>query len=369
MSTFADVQELYSNAKGLWAKSRTHLLTHAVLAIVIFGFGHAQLPQIPVPQIHPKELMENSWFKLAKETGVIYVCLALPFIALGLYGSILRIFGRFLTQTIVLFVPPKRRPYGRLAATILEPFAILCGREDFELADLTQKARDPQLQIDNQKSAEATASQTYLSRIGINAFDYFGDFALFAIAWILLFKLLPDLSWVQSNRELYWQVLLILGILIAFSFFRVRQALAKMPEMRLLVQSAALQKNPEFQEKLNVPAERSLQIRKRIRELLEKETEQRLKEPSLFRYLKAKFVSAKSSNSKSSPNYGWPFPDLYRRGQTFLFHQEKTQTNDTKQWLSHYLAYCYYRLYWYLRGIALSLTRRMKALVTGMPLD
>jgi hypothetical protein len=369
MSTFADVQELYSNAKGLWAKSRTHLLAHAVLAIVIFGFGHAHLPQIPVPQIHPKELMENSWFKLAKETGVIYVCLALPFIALGLYGSMLRIFGRFLTQTVFLLVPSKPRPYGRLAATILEPFAILCGRDDFELADLTQKAREPQLQLDYQKSAEATASQTYLSSIGTSAFDYFGDFALFAIGWILLFKLLPDLPWVQSNRELYWRVLLILGILVAFSFFRVRQVLAKMPEMRLLVQSAVLKKAPEFQEKLNVPAERSRQILRRIRELLEKEAEQRLKEPSLFRYLKAKFVSAKSSNSKPKSNYGWPFPDIYLRGQSFRFHPEKTPTTDTKKWLSDYLAYRYYRLYWYLRGIALSLTRRIKALVTGMPLD
>src|ERR1041385_7503293 len=101
MSVLSDVQQLYGSLQTTWEQSRAHLVAHAVLAFVVFLVCGAALPQIAAPHVEPKEIMNNDWFKLAKDTGLIYVALAIPFLAIAAYLALLGKLGQFAVMIIV----------------------------------------------------------------------------------------------------------------------------------------------------------------------------------------------------------------------------------------------------------------------------
>src|SRR6266851_1621467 len=142
MSTIADVQELYGGVKETWAKSRPHVLTHVVFALVLLGICRVTLPAIPIPKVNPKQIMDNEWFKLAKETGLIYVSFVIPLVVIGFYAAVLRVLGRILVTTLFLLFPTERRNFRMVHAGVVEPVAVLLGREDFQLSDLVKKAAE-----------------------------------------------------------------------------------------------------------------------------------------------------------------------------------------------------------------------------------
>ena len=87
MSTLSDVQALYGTVQDTWAKSQAHVIAHVVLAVVVFGICGATIPDINLAPIDPKQISGNEWYKLAKDTGIVYVAFVLPLVILAAYIS------------------------------------------------------------------------------------------------------------------------------------------------------------------------------------------------------------------------------------------------------------------------------------------
>jgi hypothetical protein len=59
-------------------KEPSAVITHVVLALVVFGICGATIPDVNLAPIDPKPISENEWYKLAKDTGIVYVAFVLP---------------------------------------------------------------------------------------------------------------------------------------------------------------------------------------------------------------------------------------------------------------------------------------------------
>jgi hypothetical protein len=116
MSILSDVQALYGSVHSTWAKSQAHVIAHFVLAGVVFGICGATIPDVAVAPIDPKQLSDNEWFKLAKDTGIVYVLFVAPIVLLAAYGAFLRAGGQmFVTIIMLMFPPSSHRNQYRLA--------------------------------------------------------------------------------------------------------------------------------------------------------------------------------------------------------------------------------------------------------------
>lgn len=93
MSTLSDVEALYGSVRVTWAKSQTHIVAHLVFAAVVFWICGASVPDLQVTVPAANSITENAWFKLAKDTGVVYATFVLPVVALAVYGTLLRACG------------------------------------------------------------------------------------------------------------------------------------------------------------------------------------------------------------------------------------------------------------------------------------
>jgi hypothetical protein len=140
MSTLSDVQDLYGSLRGVWAKSQAHVASHIMVLVVIFLICGVSIPWITIPEIDATQIIDNGWFKLAKDTGLIYVVLVVPFVAVAVYGVMFRMLGLLLVMTLMHLIPPtsRRNRFHFLNSSALEPLALLVGKEDFVLGDLTE---------------------------------------------------------------------------------------------------------------------------------------------------------------------------------------------------------------------------------------
>lgn len=78
MSTLSDIQTLYASVKDTWTKNPAHLIAHGVLGGVVFGICRATIPNLNIALIDPIQVSNNEWFKIAKDTGLIYLLLLVP---------------------------------------------------------------------------------------------------------------------------------------------------------------------------------------------------------------------------------------------------------------------------------------------------
>jgi hypothetical protein len=109
MSTLSDVQALYGSVRETWAKSYAHVISHVVLAAVVFWIGRATMPEISVGPIDPKLVFESDWFKLAKDSGIVYVSFVIPIVILAAYATLLRSVGRLLVVMLIAIFNPSSR--------------------------------------------------------------------------------------------------------------------------------------------------------------------------------------------------------------------------------------------------------------------
>ena len=94
MSILSDVQALYSSVRGSWTKSQADIIAHVVLAIVVFWICGATIPKVSVAHLDPKQIADSDWFKLAKDTGILYVCFVIPVVLVTAYAALLRTGGK-----------------------------------------------------------------------------------------------------------------------------------------------------------------------------------------------------------------------------------------------------------------------------------
>lgn len=368
MSTLSDVQALYGSVRDTWTKSQAHILTHVVAGIVVFAICRVTLPELPIPKVDPKQITENEWFKLAKDTGLVYVSLVLPVIAVAIYNAVLRAAGQMLIAIITMVFPPSIRQnrIDLLSVGALEPLALTLQTTDFDLGDLQQKANQLAMKYQSKKSEAWDSIQKGMSELTKDSFVYLGDFSAFILGWIILFKMTPEAAWTQTNQSRFWPVILIFISLAWFAWFRVSRAMSALPNLYLMYVSAMLHLDPDMAPFLEASDEKREKVRQRLEEVLQEAKERQDRHPSLRRFLMHRLGLSTSKPAKHRREQDSLFRDLYERGRRFSWQAERQEKYD-QQWLGNYLAYVYHRLYDWLSGLVRTIWQLIRYLVTGTP--
>ena len=370
MSTLSDVQALYGTVQDTWAKSQAHVIAHVVLALTIFGICGATIPDLNLAPINPEQISKNEWYKLAKDTGIVYLAFVLPFVILAAYGALLRTAGQFLVSLSMLISPPASREnqYRHLAPRTLEPIALMLEKSDFSLSDIQNKASGMMLRYQSQKNEQWDNFQQSISKLTKNSQVYLGDFLLFLLLWIALFTLLPHASWIQTNEACFRRVALVLLGLAWFAWFRVSRAISFLPSLLLMYVSSMIQADPEMKSALEAPDERRNSVRERLEELLRKEEERADSLPSLLEFIRYKtgFQKRAVKDEDWKVKRGFPFRALFEKGARFSWDKER-HTEYERKWLFGYFAYLYYRLHIRLVSLARTLWQLARYIITGAP--
>jgi len=368
MNPISDIQALYGSVRGTWAKSQADLIAHVVLALVVFWICRATIPQAPISSIDPKQLAENDWFKLAKDTGLIYLSFIVPIVLITAYATLLRAGGRLMVFTVmVLFPRSLRRNQSRLLTPYAaELVALTVIPRDFSLTDLQLKTSELALKYQTQGNKQWEPFQRTLNDLTKNAQIYLGDFLLFLVGWIALFNFLPRASWVHANVACFWPVLLVLSALAWFAWFRVSNAIAYANKLLPLYVSMMIRVDPDMKAIMEKPEEERKRVTSRIEDLLREEQQRTESRPSLLGYISFE-LGLRGIASKHSDWSGYrvfPFPSLYVEGSRFEGNIGRHAQYD-REWLTSYMAYLYYRLYERLRSLARSVLVLVRYIVTG----
>jgi HAMP domain-containing protein len=368
MSTLADVQSLYGSVRSSWTKSHAHVVSHLALALVLFMLFRVTFPQVPIPKLSATQIVDNEWFKLAKDTGVIYVSLVIPFVLAAVYVALLRTVGQLLIGVLVFVFPPdsNQNRMRLLNEWTLEPLALIMKTKDFTIGDLTSKAGELAVKYQSKKNEQWESYQRSLSGLTKNSTVYLGDFLFFLLAWIVLFRMFPHFAWVRANAPRFWPVVLVLSGLAWFAWFRVSRALRVMPGLLLMFVSTMIRTDPDMASLLEIPAEEHNAVRQRVRELLSDEQDLADRKPSLRHFILYRLGFSQEANRDQTRKSlsGWPFLSVYQQGSQF---SDKPAEYDAEDWLENYLAYLYYRCWERVALIARTAVRLARYAVTGTP--
>ena len=93
---------------------------------MLFLLIRVTVPEINFPSISAAQIANNEWFKLAKETGVVYISFVIPFIIVAVYAALLRTVGQWLITILVLLFPVRSNPFQSrfVDEWTLEPLAL-----------------------------------------------------------------------------------------------------------------------------------------------------------------------------------------------------------------------------------------------------
>ena len=343
-----------------------HIVAHMIVGGVIFGLCDVSLPSIGLPNFDAKQIMESDWFKLGKETGLIYAIFVIPLVLMSIYSMLLQIFGRICgtMATWVFAAFLYTNPFHRLQSYDLESMAILLKKDDFQLYEILLKSEEMLSGFQSKRPELGTSYQDALNRISQNSLDYFGDFSVFMVVWFSLFQLMPQGAWVARNAPHFWSVALVLSAFVSISWFRVVHTLAAMPRLKVLMASALSRSDPEIAPFLQIPDEARDKLRKRIEDLLRAERAREDRKPSIRRFVAHQLGFLESSNDKA--DRGRPFPSLYQHGRHFSWRDDTDQL-PPRRWLAGYAAYLYYRFHQKLRRAGGSLAALVRYALTGVP--
>jgi hypothetical protein len=337
---------------------------------MIFVICRATLPQVTFPSINAKLVTENEWFKLAKETGLIYAALVLPIVVVAIYGALLRFAGRVLVAMLLVMFPPspRRKQFRLLSSAALEPLALTLKKSDFDMTDLVNQSTNFFLKYQSKKTEAWENYQKSIEALTKNAQIYLGDFLLFAVLWGVLFMFGSHAAWIEANQSHFWPVALMLLGLAWFAWFRVSRAVAIVPSLLLIFVSAMLRIDPDVAPLLDVPDKDRDQVRRKLEVLLQKEREAEHRGPSLYRFLSTRFGFSRPDTTAESSGRprGLPFPSLYKRGSRFAWDKAQYERYN-EQWLPDYIAFLYYRLHTRLSNFARTLGQLIRYIVTGAP--
>jgi hypothetical protein len=71
MSVISDVQELYGTLHTTWSKVRVHAISHIIFLALVFWIGGVTFKNFAFPHVNAKDISDNDWFVLAKDTGLV----------------------------------------------------------------------------------------------------------------------------------------------------------------------------------------------------------------------------------------------------------------------------------------------------------
>jgi hypothetical protein len=367
MSVFSDVEALYGSLKGTWSKTRTHVISHAVLGLVLFGACGVGYPEVQLPQVSAQEIANDDWYKLAKDSGVIYVSFALPVVALALYGTILRSAGQLFAAAIMLVFPPKARGnlFEQTGLWALQPLALLVGTEDFQLPDLYRKALDLRFKYEASQPDAWQSSLSYLGERHRNAMVYLGDFMVFWAVWIGIFWLAPSSPWVAENQVHFWPGLFGLLGLVLWWWFRASRLLDALPANELQSVALLALKDPDLAGMLAASDERRTKVLLKLDELLREQERSQVHAPSLREYIEGRLAPHGIALHVGKMPEGAPFPSLYERGRRFLYDDQRNKAYGRRWWLDEYRAYLYYLLHRRCADLIRTVFRLWRQVLTG----
>jgi hypothetical protein len=371
MSALSDIQELYGSVRNAWVKNQADVIAHIVLAVVVFVVFGASLPHVAIPKLDATQISENGWFKLAKDTGLIYWLLIFPVIAVAMYTAVLRTAGKILVAILMVVFPPSPRGIrlsSILGSPTLEPLALTLKKKDFGIDDLYNKSTHLFLKYREKKVEAWEAYQKSISAISQNAQLYLGDFLAFVLIWVMLFQLVPQAEWIQANQSRFWPVVVVALCLAWFAWFRVSRALAFIPSLLIIYVSEMITTDPDMEPLLDVDDKIRDEVRQKLDELVRREHETAVDRPSLRRFLNHQlgFSEAAAKDADLDQSRGLPFRSLYQRGFRFSWDKERYEHYDGR-WFADYLAYLYYRLHDRFRNSARVSWQLVRYFVTGAP--
>jgi hypothetical protein len=279
MSILGDAQELYQSVGSTWRRRRSHILAHIILASITFGLCGATIPRVTLPAIDAGQIMGDPWYKLAKDSGMIYLALFIPFLIFGAYVSIISTLGGFLAILLRKTFPVVP---SSLFASPLERIALLLDRENVNLYEVNNKVEELWLEFRLRKFDVVTSfEQQALTKV-YNASTYLGDFALFACLWVLFFVYFPNNAWIAENRGHFWSVLLIVSFLIWLARRYGHRMLGEYIALRPYVVSEAILSDDALKQKVAATREERDRVLLTLDKLLKAEAENVRLEPTLI---------------------------------------------------------------------------------------
>jgi hypothetical protein len=305
MSVISDVRELYGTLQTTWSKTRIHVISHAVFFILVFWIGGVTLTAPLLPHISAKDIADNDWFKLAKETGLIYVVLALPVVAASVYLTVFDLLGQiFSTAFSLLFLTPKPTPLTTLSAWELDPIAMSLPNDEFDLEQIFDELNRLTFKLREESLKEWSSYQEKVSRIAGNSTQYLGDFCTFLLLWIILSITRRSSSWIEMNGSNFWSISLALLALIGFASMRVSRALAAMPILQMRITLAMIQARPSLLSTVEITDERRGLRRDRLYNLLRRKKDEEDRAESSRPSFRRVFAHTKTSTRGRSVEFG-----------------------------------------------------------------
>jgi hypothetical protein len=271
MTTLLNIDQLYGSLQSAWGKIQADVFSHLLLFLVLFGFIGVTVPAIPLRKIDPQQLMENSWFVLAKETNTLLLIPVAVIVIVLLYGALLRIVGSFLWTLQGIVLAPEN--YGPLllrnaGTDNLSTIAMTLEKEDFTLDEILNRTGELSFLYRAKRPEDVKSFEEGLGKLSKNAGIYTGNVTMFLLVWILLFILLPDtVEWKKDNQEHFWLVSLLLTGALMWTWVQARRALRMLPIVQTVYISLLLRSDPDMKDDLSQSNNKYSKVRERIGEL------------------------------------------------------------------------------------------------------
>lgn len=363
MSTISDVQELYCGLQGGWEKSREHIFAHSVFVFIVFVMFGAKIPEITLPSLNPADLVENGWFKFAKDTGLIFIILLIPVGLLAAYASLIRVAGRLMVGIAMAVMPPMIHTsyFDRSNIMLVEPLAILTKKDDFTFADMLSKSSDLLMRYQFQKNQAWENYQRAISNLSRNAQVYLGDFMLFFLGWNMIFSFARYSSWLRDIYPLKLKVSAVLLLLIIASWFRVSRAVSLMPRLQVSNVAIMVRADQDLTPFLDVSAEQREKVRARLYKLLDEAQKQH--GPSLVGILQREVLTP-LGEQVSSLFIVKQLKNVYLRGERLQYSDYNIMLS-IEDWIRDYASFLFYKLINRLRLSGMTTVAYLKFIVTG----
>jgi len=287
MGEITDIGALCGSVQSTWQKIQADVVAHGIFLFTIFVVCGVSFPRWTLTRIDAARVTESPWFHLAKETGVLYLAVFIPLIAVSAYASLLRATGQVFSTTFALVFNPATsiaRSF-MVDASNLEPFALFLNKEDYGLDDLVNASTELALKYRFKKTEMSEEFNRIVECLSKNPVIYLGDFCVFLLLWVLIHSFSDRIPWLVLNPMGYRRGLFILTGLIGVSWFRVRVALIQTPLLRLALVSEVVRADPDMSSRLDISEEKRARLLAKLNELLEKEREIDQKKPSLLQFL------------------------------------------------------------------------------------
>lgn len=340
MNELLDLEKVYGTLYSTWDKIRVDILSHAFVIFTLFFMARVSLPRPSLTSIDAACVLENSYFKLAKESGLLLLAPVVVLAVVIAYGLLVRTIGGWITSflTIVFTTPNDPIVAGDVETVDLVTIAATQGSSKwshFTVGDLRGAISDLMLRYSNVKLPKF---------VGKDALLYVGYASVSLLCWLLLLALLPEsFTWRQKNQNRLLLEGLFLLIFFIGSWLRYREAVRKLPAGIASFVAANVRADDNMKPVLAEAESHLAEITQQVERL-----KQPMHSPSILRYLEARFSTRSTTAKPEQDNKPGGLRRLLQEGHEFGTNPRLNQTYN-EQWLQGYFAYLTYRLVQFVR--------------------